>query len=141
MKIIYTVIIFLLFSNLSNGQYPYGYYNQNNSMNNIGMGLQGILSNNYASSAQQGSMYGQAAEINAYGNYVVNQSIANINNQTAYSMSLNNQVLRARTFFEKRQMNRYYRDLEDYQRKERVRLKASGVYDIDAIESMYRLPN
>lgn len=124
-------------------QYPGygGYYNPNAGMNNIGLGLQSILSNNYASSVQQGSMYGQAAEINAYGNYVVNQSIANINNQTAYAMSLNNQVLRTQTFFQKRQINRYYRDLEEYQRQERIRLKASGLYTDEDIARLYRLPN
>lgn len=108
-------------------------------MNNIGIGLQGILSASYASSPQQGYMYGQAATINAEGNYLLNQSMANINNETAYSMSLHNQTLRARTYFEKRQINGYYRDMETWQKEERSRLKRYGLYDKEAIEYLYNI--
>lgn len=142
MKTLITIIL-AFFCEYAIAQYPAyrGYYNPNTGMNNIGLGLQAILSNNYASTAQQGAMYGQAANINAYGNYVVNQSIANINNETAYSMSLNNQILRTQTFFQKRQINRYYRDLEEYQKQERIRLKAYGLYDDEAIARLYKIPN
>lgn len=139
MKILIVLVLSILISPSCYAQYSYygGYYNPNVAMNNIGMGLQGILQNNYASSAQQGAMYGQAATINAQGNYLLNQSMANINNEMAYSMSLHNQTLRARTFFEKRQINGYYRDMEAWQREERSRLKRSGLYDKESIEYLY----
>jgi hypothetical protein len=130
-KLSLCLFIFIFSPTVAYSQYS-GY-----EMQNIGIGLQGILSNNYASSPMQGQMYGQAANMNAYGNYVYNQSLANINNQIAYSMSLDNQTQRARVFFEKRQINRYYRDMEGWQREERARLKRSDLYDKAAIEYLY----
>ena len=131
------VIIVIVISNVASAQYPS--YGPNVGMNNVGLGLQGILSNNFASSPQQGYMYGEAAMINSYGNYALNQSMANINNQTAYSMSLDNKLQRIRTTFEGRQINRYYRDIEAWQATERNRLKNMGVYDRAAIEDVYNI--
>jgi hypothetical protein len=82
-------------------------------------------------------MLGDAAIINAESNLVLNQSQANINNQTAYSMMMHNNILRVQTFFETRQMNRFYRDLEEWQKQERSMLKRSGLYDREAIEYIY----
>ena len=135
MKYLLVVLICLLSNSTTFAQY--GGYAPNNGMSNIGIGLQGILSNNYASSPQQGMMYGDAAIINAYGNYAINQSMANINNHTAYSMGLDNKLKRIRTTFEGRQINRYYRDIEAWQSEERNRLKRMGIYDKEAIEYIY----
>jgi hypothetical protein len=55
----------------------------------------------------------------------------------AYSMKLDNKIKYATTFFEMRQLNRYYTDLETWQRAERLRLKRSGLYDRDAIRDLY----
>lgn len=131
------VIIVIVISNVASAQYPS--YGPNVGMNNVGLGLQGILSNNFASSPQQGAMYGEAAMINAYGNYAVNQSMANINNQMAYGMALDNKLKRIRTTFEARQINRYYRDIEAWQAAERNRLKNMGIYDREAIEDVYNI--
>ena len=133
------LVILLLSCSITNphilyAQYGVGYSPQN-SFSNIGIGLGGF--NNYASSADQGYMYGQSANINAEANFILNQSLAGINNQTSYNMSLLNQEQRARTFFEKRQINRYYRDLEEWQLKEKAMLKREGLYDKDAIEYLY----
>lgn len=136
------LIIFLFVSIITNvvyAQYPNYGYNPNSSMQNIGVGLQGILYGNYASNASQGNMYGEAAVMNAYGNYLVSRSTANINNEMAYSMYLNNQRLRTTTYFEKRQINGYYRDIEEWQKEERSRLKRSGLYDKEAIEYIYNI--
>lgn len=137
MKILLLITAILIYNSTSFAQYPS--YGPNVGMNNVGLGLQGILSNNFASSPQQGSMYGEAAMINAYGNYAVNQSMANINNQTAYGMALDNKLKRIRTTFEARQINRYYRDIEAWQATERNRLKLMGVYDREAIEDVYNI--
>lgn len=131
------VIIIIVISNVVYAQYPS--YGPNIGMNNVGLGLQGILSNSFASSPQQGAMYGEAAMINAYGNYAVNQSMANINNQMAYGMALDNKLKRIRTTFEARQINRYYRDIEAWQATERNRLKLMGAYDREAIEDVYNI--
>lgn len=135
MKNIYCIILFIVFSLLINSSSKAQY----NGMQNIGLGLQSILTTNYASTAPQSYGYGNASEINAYGNFLVNQSIANMNNETAYSMSLSNQIQRTQTFFEKRQINRYYRDMEAWQYSERNRLKRLGIYDKEAIENLYNI--
>lgn len=81
--------------------------------------------------------YGTAASWNAAANLVVAQSEANINNQTAYSMSLDNRLKYTNTYFRNRQLNGYYRDLEEWQKKTRKELKAAGLYDRDAIRYVY----
>lgn len=91
----------------------------------------------FAGSVPSTTMLGDASVISASGEFLLNQSEANINNQTAYSMFLNNQLLHTRVFFEKRQINGYYRDLEQWQKQARKDLKAAGIYDRDAIEYLY----
>lgn len=92
-------------------------------------------------SATSSMMLGDAAMIQAQGQYLINQSQSNIYNQTAYSMQLENKLLRVQTFFEMRQMNRFYRDLEEWQKQERTRLKRYGFYDREAIEAIYAPSN
>ena len=41
------------------------------------------------------------------------------------------------TIFEARRMNGYYRDLEEWRKKEKAALKREGLYDRDAIEYIY----
>jgi hypothetical protein len=79
----------------------------------------------------------QASIIASEGGYLLDSSMANINNQQAYSMSLDNQIKKASTYFEKRQINMFYRDLEYWQHKERSKLKRSGSLDRDAIYRLY----
>lgn len=81
--------------------------------------------------------YGTAASWNAAANMVVAQSEANINNQTAYSMALDNRLKYTNTYFRNRQLNGYYRDLEEWQKQTRKELKAAGLYDRDAIRYVY----
>lgn len=40
-------------------------------------------------------------------------------------------------FFENRRMNGYYRDMEEWRRSERARLKRYGIYDREAIRDLY----
>lgn len=42
------------------------------------------------------------------------------------------------TTFEARRMNGYYRDLEEWRKKEKSILKREGLYDREAIENIYR---
>lgn len=79
----------------------------------------------------------QASVIASEGGYLVDSSMANINNQQAYSMSLDNQIKYATTYFEKKQINMFYRDLQDWQNKERTKLKRSGSLDREAIYRLY----
>lgn len=41
------------------------------------------------------------------------------------------------TFFEARRMNAYYRDLEEWRKKQKAILKKQGLYDKEAIEYIY----
>jgi len=41
------------------------------------------------------------------------------------------------TLFEARRMNGYYRDLEEWRKKQKAALKREGLYDRDAIEYIY----
>jgi len=88
-------------------------------------------------SAPSSMMLGDAAVINAQANLVLSQSYANINYETAYAMRMDNNILRTQTFFQMRQINRYYRDLENWQKQERAMLKHSGLYDRESIEYIY----
>lgn len=54
------------------------------------------------------------------------------------SQSSNNPISSTSNFFDKRRMNGYYRDMEEWRRSERVRLKRYGIYDGDAIRDLYR---
>lgn len=91
----------------------------------------------YSSTANQGSSNGQAAVISAEGGFMVDASQANINNQQAYSMQLDNHLKRVNTFFEGRQTNSFYRDLEAWQKKQRAEFKKYGMYDREAIRYIY----
>lgn len=80
---------------------------------------------------------GQAAIINAEGNLAVKSSIANINNQKAYGLYLNNTVLRASVYFEKRQINLYNVSLEAMQRKRIAYMKKSQNYSKEELDSLF----
>lgn len=80
---------------------------------------------------------GDAAAAMAQGSYLVDQSQANINNQTAESMYYDNRLKKTRTFFENRQINGYYRDIEEWQKNTRRQLRGAGLYDREAIEYIY----
>jgi hypothetical protein len=56
-------------------------------------------------------------------------------NNNAYSN--NSRLNYIYTLFEARRMNGYYRDLEEWRKKEKAALKRSGSYDREAIEYIY----
>lgn len=120
------VLISALWVNTINAQQP-----ANTNIFSSGFGL------NIPGTASSVGGYGTAASWNAAANLVVAQSEANINNQTAYSMSLDNRLKYTHTYFKNRQLNGYYRDLEEWQKKTRKELKAAGLYDRDAIRYVY----
>lgn len=96
----------------------------------VGYNLDRLVSSSLVSPSKE------AAVINAQADYVYKSSLANINNEKAYSIHLNNDVMRASAFFEKRQINRYNRALEELQQREISRMKRSGNYsksDLDAL--------
>ena len=113
-------------------------YNDPQVMASIGANISGVTGYAPMVTTPYASMrLGDAAFMQAQGNFLLNQSQANMNNESAYSMRLNNQLLRTRTFFENRQLNRFYRDLEDWQKEERMALKRAGIYNREAIEYLY----
>lgn len=87
--------------------------------------------------ATYGTRLGDAAVMDAQANYIMAQSEAYINYQTGYSMYLQNKLNTTRTYFNHRQMNMYYRDLEEWQKEERRALKRAGLYNREAIEYLY----
>ena len=110
-------------------------YYDPNTVSSLNNNMMGFL--NMGASPYGANQYGNAAYVNSEANMVMAQSQANINNQTAYSMYLDNRIKRTETFFQNRQINRYYRDLEEWQRQERTQLKKYGIYDREAIERLY----
>ena len=120
------VMFFFVFSNLCYSQNPY---------DTIGNSLQAIL--NIASTANQGAANGQAAMISAQGNYELNHSQALINAEEANTLHMQNRIRYAQTYFEMRQINRYYRDLEAWQYQEKQYLKRYGMYNRENIERLY----
>jgi len=79
----------------------------------------------------------QASVIASEGGYLLDSSMANVNNQQAYSMALDNSLKSTTIYFEKRQNNMFYRDLEYWQKKERAKLKKEGSLDRKAIYKLY----
>lgn len=79
----------------------------------------------------------QAARINAQADLVYKTSLANINNEKAYGLSLNNQALRTSVYFEKRQINLYNRTLYDFQKKRISEMKRSGIYSKEELDSLF----
>ena len=79
----------------------------------------------------------KAARTNAQADLVYKTSLANINNEKAYGLSLNNQALRTSIYFEKRQINLYNRTLYDFQRKRIAEMKRSGSYSKVEIDELF----
>jgi hypothetical protein len=131
MKTFILVFIFLL---LIGGE---GYSQNPYLGNNTGMNFGGFM-NNFGGGTPNGNMMlGSAAATMSQGSYLVDQSQANINNQTVESMHYDNRLKRTRTFFENRQINGYYRDIEEWQKNTRRQLRGAGLYDREAIEYIY----
>lgn len=122
------VCLSVISCSISFGQYPY--------QQNTGSGS--LFYPGYVSNSAYGTMrLGDAAMINAQANYVLSTSEAAMNYEAAYTMHLQNKLTRTQTYFENRQLNMYYRDLEEWQREERKALKRAGLYDRTAIEYLY----
>lgn len=97
----------------------------------VGYNLDRLVSSSLASPSQE------AAVINAQADYVYKSSLANINNEKAYAIHLNNDAMRASTYFEKRQINRYNRALEELQQREIARMRRSGVFSKDDLDQLF----
>lgn len=97
----------------------------------IGYNIDRIVSSNMSSQSEEASM------INASGDFIYKQSLANINNQKAYEMSLNNQALRTKVYFEKRQTNLYYRSLEQFQKRRISQMKKEEYFSKEEFDSLF----
>jgi hypothetical protein len=128
-----TFILVFIFLVLSGGEI----YSQNPYLgNNTGMNFGGFM-NNFGGTYGGSMRLGDAAAIMAQGSFLVDQSQANINNQTAESMYYDNRLKKTRTYFENRQINSYSRDIEEWQKNTRRQLRGAGMYDREAIEYIY----
>ena len=133
MKTILQLLVLLV--SVSYSSTGYGQYYDPNTVSSLNNNMMGFL--NMGATAYSAGQYGNSSYMNSEGNRVLNQSMANMNNQAAYSMYLDNRLKQTRTFFDNRQLNRYYRDLEEWQRQERTQLKRYGIYDRESIERLY----
>jgi hypothetical protein len=97
----------------------------------IGYNIDRIVSSNMSSQSEEASM------INASGDFIYKQSLANINNEKAYEMSLNNQALRTKVYFEKRQTNSYYRSLEQFQKRRISQMKKEEYFSKEEFDSLF----
>jgi len=79
----------------------------------------------------------QAARMNAQADFVYKNSLANINNEKAYGLSLNNQALRASVYFEKRQINLYNRTLIEFQKKQISEMRRYGNYSKEELDKLF----
>jgi len=131
MKTFILIFAFLLLS-VGEGYSQNPYIGNNNS----GMNFGGFM-NNFGGTYGGSMRLGDAAATMAQGSFLVDQSQANINNQTAESMYYDNRLKKTRTYFENRQINGYYRDIEEWQRNTRRQLRGAGIYDREAIEYIY----
>lgn len=107
--------------------------NNNNGFTpaDVGYNLDRLVSSSMSSSSEQ------AAVINAQGDFLYKSSLANINNQRAQAIQLNNDVMKASAFFEKRQINGYNRALEDLQRREISRMSRDGTLTKESLDTLF----
>jgi hypothetical protein len=133
-KFAFTICLYFIFSSSQ----AYAQYNDPRVMSGIASNISGVIGYAPMSATPYGSMrLGDAAAIQAQGNFLVSQSEANINNQTAESMYYDNRLKKTRTYFENRQINSYSRDIEEWQKNTRRQLRGAGMYDREAIEYIY----
>lgn len=80
---------------------------------------------------------GEAAIINANANMILKSSMANINNQKAYGLSINNDVLKTSAYFEKRQINLYNKTLEEFQKKNISYMRRNKIYSKEQLDDLF----
>jgi len=135
---ILTFAFILFYTSDTKAQFPSQQPMSNMSGLNMAFGC-GFM-NNFGGGTPNGNMMlGSAAATMAQGSYVLDQSQANINNQTVESMYYDNRLKKTRTFFENRQINSYYRDIEEWQKNTRKEFRNAGMYDREAIEYIYSI--
>jgi len=136
--ILLLLLLVTLFSHGTDAKAQFPSQQPMGNMSGLGMAFGGGFMNNFGGGTPNGNMMlGSAAATIAQGSYLVNQSEANINNQTAQSMYYDNRLKKTRTYFENRQINGYYRDIEEWQKNTRRQLRGAGIYDREAIEYIY----
>ena len=82
------------------------------------------------------SAYTESANMSAYGDLLLKSSMANMNNQKAYTRALNNDMLKTSNYFQKRQMNLYQTSLYKVQKREinkRLKDKSLTKADLDML--------
>jgi hypothetical protein len=96
------------------------------SPQNTGYNLDYLIGTYGAGTAYSTGQFGRASVIDSQGNYILKQSQENINNQISYEHFLKNDSARVENIFNKRQINGFYRSLEEWQREEKQRIKKNN---------------
>lgn len=127
MKLLIALLFFGIYTSPCFAQYGSEHVNPFGALPYIGMPQT-------ASSANGNS---QSAIIAANGGYAVDMSLSRINDQTAYSMMLDNHTKKIDTYFNGRSSNAYYRDMEEWRKKEKAYLKRIGLWNRQTIDYIY----
>ena len=95
-----------------------------------------MLNNPYQGLNQSMSSFFNSASNTGFSGSHQTQTQNNIDNETLYSMKERNKILHTTTYFQMRQMNQYYQELEKIQKRERY--NRSKNMTIDELNSLYR---
>lgn len=117
----YTILSLLILLYSASDCYAQGYP----MLNNPYQGLNQSMSSFFNSASNTGSSGSHQT-----------QTQNNIDNETLYSMKERNKILHTTTYFQMRQMNQYYKELEKIQKRERY--NRSKNMTIDELNSLYR---
>jgi hypothetical protein len=133
MKKIILIAVFLYSSSAFSQNYSFnsGSVYAPSPVAGIGYNLDRLVNNSMSNSDTY------ASRTYANGDYAYKTSLANINNQVAYSMYLNNDALKTSVYFEKKQMNLYNRTLLEFQKKEISRMRRYQNFSKEDLDDMF----
>ena len=103
-------------------------YSQSPMSNNPYQGLNQAMSSFLNSASSNNNTRGSGSH--------QTQAQNNMDNETLYSMKERNKILHTTTYFQMRQMNQYYQELEKIQRRERQ--NKSKYMTVDELDSLYK---
>lgn len=93
-----------------------------------------------ASTARQADTYGESSYLSSMGSSNLMNSQAYMNYQEGDSMYMSNRIKYVNTYFQRRQLNTYYRQLEEIQKKELSKLKKEGCLNIENLNYLFNSP-
>ena len=94
-----------------------------------------------AVTANQAESYGESSYLSSMGSSNLMNSQAYINYQEGDSMYMSNRIKYVNTYFQRRQLNTYYRHLEEIQKRELIKMKRDDQYTIENLNSLFNSPS